>query len=104
MGIRPEDFDDAALEADAPADQRVRSTIALVEALGSEIVVHFGLDATSVDSGDPDAVDEVTDADSNTVGRFDPRSRARIGEPIEMTVKAQNFHFFDPATRASIWN
>jgi multiple sugar transport system ATP-binding protein len=104
FGIRPEDFEDAAIEPDTPAEQRLTATVALVEALGSELVVHFGLDAPAVDSGDPDAADEVTDAASNTVGRFDPRSRARAGDSIEIAVKAGNAHFFDMETRTSIWS
>ena len=103
LGIRPEDFDDAALVPDAPVDQRIHSTVSLVEALGSELVVHFGIDAPTVDSGDPDAIDEVVDAGANATGRFDPRSRARAGEPVEMVVNTANLHFFDPDTRTSIW-
>ena len=104
LGIRPEDFDDASLEADAPPERRISSTVALVEALGSELVVHFGLDAPRVDSGDPDAVDEVTDADSNTVGRFDPRSPVRVGQQVDMVINTDNLHFFDPESRTSIWS
>jgi multiple sugar transport system ATP-binding protein len=104
IGIRPEDFEDAALMPETPADQCLTATVALVEALGSELVVHFGLDADTVDSGDPDAVDEVTDASSNTVGRFDPRSRARASEHVKMVVNTGNLHFFDPANYTSIWS
>jgi multiple sugar transport system ATP-binding protein len=104
LGIRPEDFEDAQLTADTPADRRLTSKVVLVEALGSELVVHFGLDAPKVDSGDPDAVEEVGDADSNTVGRFDPRSRARAGESIEMVLNTANLHFFDLDSHISIWD
>ena len=41
LGIRPEDMEDASLVADAPADRRIRSTVDLREALGSDVVVHF---------------------------------------------------------------
>jgi multiple sugar transport system ATP-binding protein len=104
LGIRPEDFDDAALVDDVPADRRITAKVVLVEALGSELVVHFGLDAPRVDSGDPDAIDEVGDADSNTVGRFGPRSRAHPGESIEMVINTANLHFFDLDSRTSIWS
>src|SRR5262245_14706318 len=43
VGIRPEDFEDAAVSANAP-DRRVKGTVRLVEALGSELMVHFELD------------------------------------------------------------
>ncbi|HEX6786112.1 MAG TPA: sn-glycerol-3-phosphate ABC transporter ATP-binding protein UgpC, partial [Acidimicrobiales bacterium] len=35
VGIRPEDFEDAAVHTDAPPDRRVKATVRLVEALGS---------------------------------------------------------------------
>ena len=73
--------------------------VKLTEALGSEIMVHFELDAPTVDSGDPDAVEE-TGADA--VGRFNPRSRVRPGEVVEIAVTTENLHFFDPETRLTI--
>ena len=45
VGIRPEDLEDAALGADAPEDRRLHGRVELREALGSEIIVHFAIDA-----------------------------------------------------------
>ncbi|MDE0578770.1 MAG: sn-glycerol-3-phosphate ABC transporter ATP-binding protein UgpC [Acidimicrobiia bacterium] len=101
VGIRPEDLEDAVLEPDAAAT--LSSTVELVEALGSEIIVHFNLNATTVDAGDPDAMEEIS-TDANAVGRFDPRSRASVGEPITVAVEVDHMHFFDPESRLSIWN
>jgi len=103
VGIRPEDFNDAALDTETPEDCRVKSTVTLVESLGSEKVVHFGLDATPVDSGDPDAIVE-PHVELATVGRFDPRSRVRAGEDIEIAIDVSNIHFFDLAERTAIWS
>jgi multiple sugar transport system ATP-binding protein len=104
VGIRPEDFEDATLAPDAPADRRIRATVTLVEALGSEIMVHFGLDARTVDAGDPDAPEEaVGEVQSNAVGRFSPRSRIRMGDDIEIAVSTENLHFFDTTTGSAIW-
>ena len=59
-GIRPEDFEDAAVATNAPADRRLKATVRLVEALGSELMVHLELDdAKRVNSGDPDAPEEL---------------------------------------------
>src|SRR5688500_9480830 len=44
VGIRPEDFEDAAIEKETPADRRITAEVKLVEALGSELMVHFVLD------------------------------------------------------------
>ncbi|NND76190.1 MAG: sn-glycerol-3-phosphate ABC transporter ATP-binding protein UgpC [Ilumatobacter sp.] len=104
VGLRPEDFEDASIATDAPADRRVRSKVTLIEALGSEIMVHFRLDVRTVDSGDPDVADEPHgETAANAVGRFNPRSRARMGQEIEIAVASENLHFFDADTRRAIW-
>jgi len=101
VGIRPEDLEDAALSG-ASSGNRLEGTVSLVEALGSEIVVHFAIDAVPVDAGDPDAAEDVG-AGTNAVGRFDSRSGAKAGDAIEAAVNASKLHFFDPDTRQSIW-
>lgn len=99
VGIRPEDLEDAATLPDHPADQRIRAEASLVEALGSEYVVHFGIDAVPVDAGDPDAEDTVVDGSGVTlVGRFSPRSGVREGAEVDIAIDAANLHFFDLAT------
>ena len=45
VGLRPEDMDDAALLDDTPAERTFATSARLVESLGAEIIVHFGLDA-----------------------------------------------------------
>ena len=105
VGIRPEDFEDVEFAPDTPADQRLNAPVRLIEALGAEIMVHFSLDATTVDSGDPDAVEERTgDDQANAVGRFNPRSRVRAGDATSIAVATENMHFFDADSRLSIWS
>ncbi len=101
-GIRPEDMEDPPHADHAGQGNHLKSTVTLVEALGSEIMVHFTLDARAVDSGDPDAPDEVGET-GHTVARFDPRSRVRIGDDIEIVVTTENLHFFDPESHLTIW-
>jgi multiple sugar transport system ATP-binding protein len=103
VGIRPEDFEDAALATDVRDGATLKSQVQLIEALGSEIMVHFSLDAPTVDSGDPDAVEEAG-VTANTVGRFHPRSRVRIGDTAEIAVSTENMHFFDRESLAAIWS
>ena len=104
VGIRPEDFEDAALAANSVSDRRLRAPVTLVESLGSEIMVHFSIDARTVDSGDPDAPEEaVGELQANAVGRFNPRSTAKIHDTIDIAVGTENLHFFDPETRLAIW-
>ena len=102
IGVRPEDLEDASLAAEVAPGATITSTVELTESLGSEIVVHFALDATRVDPGNPDAADDVSGADA--VGRFDPRSTCRAGEPVEVAVTAANLHFFDLDSHQAIWS
>jgi multiple sugar transport system ATP-binding protein len=100
VGIRPEDFEDA--ELDKENHPAIKAPITLIEALGSEIMVHFTMDAPRVDSGDPDAVEET--GDTSAVGRFNPRSRLRMGDQATIAVSSENLHFFDFETREAIWD
>ena len=103
VGIRPEDLDDAAVFPDHPDDQRLRATIDVREALGAETLMHFGVDAPHVDSGDPDALDELGDeSSSRCTGRFSPLTSAHVGDAIEVTVNAVKFHFFDRSSHLAI--
>ena len=103
VGIRPEDFEDATLAESTAADRRLMAPVTLIEALGSEIMVHFAIDAPTVDSGDPDAPDVTPgEGQANAVGRFNPRSGVRMGEVAEIAVSTENMHFFDPQTRLAL--
>ena len=100
VGIRPEDMSDAASGGGEMPTLPV--TVNQVEALGAELIVYFHLDARTIDAGDPDAAGESILRDANTVARLDPRSRARAGEALELTVDALRMHFFDPGTGHAI--
>ncbi len=103
VGIRPEDFEDATLAESSVPERRLTAPVALLEALGSEIMVHFSIDAPNVDSGDPDAPDaKPVEGQANAVGRFNPRSRVREGEVVDIAVTTENLHFFDPETRLAL--
>ncbi len=105
LGIRPEDFEDAGLSTGGGDGRVVTAPVTLLEALGSEIMVHFRLDAPTVDSGDPDAVEDAGgESAANAVGRFNPRSTVRMGDTAQITVATENAHFFDYDTREAIWD
>jgi multiple sugar transport system ATP-binding protein len=116
LGVRPEDMEDAALGSDAPADRRIRSTVELREALGSDVVVHFKVKAPIVVTEDVkelahdvgqealDAVEqEAAQGESTFVARLNPRTKATQGEPIELVVDVGRLHFFDPDTGLGIY-
>jgi multiple sugar transport system ATP-binding protein len=104
LGIRPEDFEDAALAVNVRPGSVLHSEVSLIEALGSEIMVHFRVDAPPVDSGDPDAVEESGTTAANAVGRFNPRSRVKLGDTADVAVSTENLHFFDHESRLAIWS
>ena len=114
LGIRPEDLEDSALEPNAPADRRLRGTVVLREALGSELMVHFTVDGAKsalTDDIKELAQDVGENAESGIqtphallVGRFEPRARVREGEPVEAVVDTTTLHFFDPDTSLGIYD
>lgn len=99
IGIRPEHMNDAALK---PSSAEISAPVTLVEALGSESMVHLNIDAPWVDAGDPDAVQDIAD-EKAAVARFSPKSTVRVGDNARISIDAEEIHFFDPDSRASIW-
>ncbi|MCE7030873.1 ABC transporter ATP-binding protein [Jiella avicenniae] len=100
FGARPEDLYDSTL-ASGRSHQTVPAEVVSVEELGSEHVVHLRLDATPVDSGDPDAVEELGGL-SNAVARFEPASAVSADSRIDLAVDCAKLHFFDPGTHLAI--
>ncbi len=75
IGIRPEAMDDANISSNK--NLPVLSAVTeLTEALGSDLLVHFPLDAKAVDAGDPDALKDL-DENPLMVARVDPRSQTK---------------------------
>jgi multiple sugar transport system ATP-binding protein len=117
LGIRPEDLEDAAIAKDVPADRRLHGKVELIEALGSEIMAHFTVDAPPAltedvkelaqDVGDERAVREAAEGSkqhTTIVGRFDSRAEVKEGEVAEVAVDTRGLHFFDPETGLGIYD
>ena len=115
LGIRPEDMEDASIASQA-TDDRIRSTVELREALGSDVVVHFKVKAPPAITEDVkelahdvgaealEAVEQKAEQGESTfVARLNPRTKAREGEPIELSVDVGRMHFFDPDTGLGIY-
>jgi multiple sugar transport system ATP-binding protein len=117
LGIRPEHLEDAAIAHDIPENRRLRGEVELTEALGSELMVHFKVDAPpavtedvkelAADVGE-DAVAELEEAREGQqtilVGRFAVESRVRAGETAEAAVDTRALHFFDPDSGLGIYD
>ena len=100
VGIRPEAMDDPNVTGtkELPVFSAVTE---LTEALGSDLLVHFPMDAKAVDAGDPDALKDL-DENPLMIARVDPRSKAKPGEKIEISIDTERIHFFDNETRLAI--
>ena len=110
-GVRPEDMEDDAVGGER-GGAVLTSTAELVEALGSELLVHFGVAAPRVvtedtkelarDAGTADLT--ALDAPHTVlVGRFSPRSAVTEGAALTVRVDVDRIHYFDPGTGASVW-
>jgi len=110
VGIRAEDMEDARLVRGEGDQPRLRATVAMVEALGSAVMVHFGVEAPKVVTEDTKALEKDAHAAEAVVrangvpfvASFAPRSRVRVGDTIEVVVDTERIHFFDPATGQAI--
>jgi multiple sugar transport system ATP-binding protein len=108
VGIRPEHLEDAALARD-DAQPKIRGEVVLREALGSEIMVHFTVDARPALTEDvrelaADVGGELpAETHETTVVRFNAHSRVREGEPADVAVDTSELHFFDPESGLGIY-
>jgi multiple sugar transport system ATP-binding protein len=101
VGIRPEDLEDAAMLEAAGTGTTLSVGIDLVEALGSELMVHGAFDGRKVDAGDPDAPEPVV-GKSNLVARLNPRSTVSRGDRVDLAVDVANLYFFDASSRLAL--
>ena len=100
FGIRPEDLYDSKLESGSRL-ATIPATVMSIEELGSELIVHVNIEAARIDSGDPDAVEDLGSA-ANAVAKFEEASAVRAGEQIDLSVDVSKIHYFDPRTRLAI--
>jgi multiple sugar transport system ATP-binding protein len=116
LGIRPDDFEDAALAPGAPADTRMPVRVDLRETLGREAYIHFVVDAPPVLTEDTKELAADTDVSSldelertaaeNTtrfVALVSAKSSAVEGGHAELTVDVGGLHFFDPETGEALY-
>jgi multiple sugar transport system ATP-binding protein len=101
VGIRPEDLPVAKNES--PEDA-IDAEVEMVEALGSELLVHFRIDAPAVRAEGPEnTVASNERVVSDYIARVDPRCPARAGERVRLSVSQDRIEFFDLGTGQAIW-
>ena len=111
LGIRPEDITDPG--PDATADDRLDVVVDIREDMGSEIYLHFAVDAPGVTAEEVRDVvgdEALAAADEQThhhgspfVARVARGSMAREREHARLRVDTSRLHFFDLATGGAIY-
>ncbi|MQB44693.1 ABC transporter ATP-binding protein [Rhizobium sp. ICMP 5592] len=100
FGIRPEDLHDRHLPSGA-AHPTIPALVKSIEELGSELIVHLSIEAVRVDSGDPDAVSDLSGA-ANAVAKFEAVSTIEAGKSIDLAIDPAKLHFFHPQTHMAL--
>ncbi len=102
VGVRPESLKAASTSTTPGTVLSVQAT--LVEALGSELMVHFSFDAKVVKIEDiQDDEEEILTGSGEGVARIDPSVSVKAGDKLKFEVETEHLHFFDPDTGLSIY-
>jgi multiple sugar transport system ATP-binding protein len=111
VGIRPEHFEDAAVEQEEHADRmKFRTKVDVVESMGSELYVYFDVEAGEMESAELNelAADAgLEDLPSHgggqqVVARLSAESKAKPGTEVELTVDTSQTKLFDAGTGRSM--
>ena len=110
LGIRPEDIEDASLVDDSPPTRCFSANVDLREDMGSEVYLHFTLDASPVraqqlkEAAEAETVEtSVGSGGTPFIARVDRVTRAREGGDVELVVVTRRLHFFDLETGEGIY-
>lgn len=84
FGIRPDDVHDADYVPPRTETELLEAQVDVVELMGDEVIVHL------------------VKGDLPFLGRFDPRTNARVGADMQVALNMENFHIFDRRTEEAI--
>ncbi|MFV1990781.1 MAG: hypothetical protein ACC652_08600, partial [Acidimicrobiales bacterium] len=79
----------------------IKTSVMLVESLGSEVLVHFEFGSEQI-TVDADVAAETTAKSKHSVARFEPTFRASAGESMTIGFQSELAHFFSLETGAAI--
>jgi multiple sugar transport system ATP-binding protein len=116
VGVRPENLEDAALVPEEAADRRLSAYVRLRESLGSEVMVHFQVEAAPAVSDELDELTEGADESvlmsaldqerrvrrTSFVGRFSIATIVEEGTTHDIAIGPGALRFFDPDTGAAL--
>jgi multiple sugar transport system ATP-binding protein len=80
LGVRPEDLDGPASEA----ENTIRMTVAVTEQLGHALLVYGSVDEAQI------------------VASLDPHRKVEVDSTIHLTVNLDTLHVFDPETQETL--
>jgi multiple sugar transport system ATP-binding protein len=116
LGIRPQDFEDPEYSQESGQGRLLKANIDLIEAVGTETMVHFKVDAPIAVTDDMKELaadvggDELASLErrakegmNDFTAVLDPRTKLRKNEDVELSVDTSRLHFFDKETSAGIY-
>ena len=104
-GVRPEHFEDAAIEPDRPGLHKFKARIDVLESMGSELYAYFDIETKQELESDELAelakdagMEDLPSGGANqhVVARLDSDSKAAAGGEIELVLDATTIKLFDP--------
>src|SRR5687767_11519900 len=105
VGVRPEHFEDAAIEPDRPGLMKFKAKVDVVESMGSELYAYFDVETKQEVQSD-DLTELAKDAGmedlpgggtgQHVVARLDAESKASAGGDIELVLDTTQIKLFDP--------
>jgi multiple sugar transport system ATP-binding protein len=109
LGIRPEEFQDAALVGDKPGHV-FDADVSLVESLGSELYAYIEYDAGGAAqaeelaelAADAGAADLPSAEQSQAVARLEPTSDVKAGARARLWIDTSKIHLFNPQSGESL--
>ncbi len=84
FGIRPEDLHDPSYAPPGIHQALVETSVEVTELMGNEVFLHLKT------------------GENLFVGRVDPRSRARVGDKVQIAMNLDNMHLFDKETEKTL--
>jgi multiple sugar transport system ATP-binding protein len=116
LGIRPENMEDAALVTSPLPDSRFPMVVNLREGMGSDVYLHFTVEAPPVVTEDTrelasdidekalqELKEQASERRTTFIARASPETKARVGERGEIWVDTRKLYFFDPSSGTSIY-
>ncbi|MEP7198816.1 MAG: sn-glycerol-3-phosphate ABC transporter ATP-binding protein UgpC [Chloroflexota bacterium] len=84
FGVRPEDIHDRQFAPIGMTPAPLKAKVDLTELMGNEIIVNLLVGSNSI------------------TARMDPRTQARPGQDLDVSVNLDNMHIFDPTTEKAL--